>query len=341
MGVMSGPTDSRYPYAHRTAARTGGALMLTGGSLAIVLLAVGPGFVHGKTVPTLSIGSLAIVVGLLCVVRPARVPAWFLPALGPFGVVLIGMSSVLTRTATDGSELLYMWTVLYAAYFVPLRYAVIDVVLIAAVYPPIAVRVLGTHGITPSVYLVGTSFVTLMIVSNLRRQLTRVLTETAREARTDALTGLANRRSWNEELAREIARQDRAEHSLAVLLIDLDHFKRLNDTYGHAAGDTALAGVAAVLRGQARQSDVLARVGGEEFGLLLAGCPLGVAVSRADGIRKAVEETSARWRTPVTISVGVAALSDRADSGEALMAAADAALYTAKGAGRNTVRAAG
>jgi diguanylate cyclase (GGDEF)-like protein len=338
---MTRQAEPEYPYAHRTAARTGGALLVTGGSLAIVLLRVGPGFVHGKIAPTLSIGSLAIVVGLLCIVRPAQVPAWFLPALGPFGVVLIGMSSILTRTATDGSELLYMWTVLYAAYFVPLRYAAIDVVLIAAVYPPIALWAQGSKGIPPSVYLVGTSFVTLMIVSNLRRQLTRVLTETAREARTDALTGLANRRSWNEGLAREITRQDRAESPVSVLLIDLDHFKRLNDTYGHAAGDTALAHVAEVLRGQARQSDVLARVGGEEFALLLAGCPLGAAVSRADGIRKAVEETSAQWATPVTISVGVAALPDHAESGEVLMAAADAALYAAKDAGRNTVRAAG
>jgi diguanylate cyclase (GGDEF)-like protein len=107
---------------------------------------------------------------------------------------------------------------------------------------------------------------------------------------------------------------------------------------GPVTGDTALAGVAGVLRAQARQSDVLARVGGEEFALLLVGCPVETAMARADGLRKAVENTSASWATPVTISVGVAALPDHADSPQALMAAADAALYAAKDAGRNTVR---
>ena len=182
------------------------------------------------------------------------------------------MSSILTRTAADGSELLYMWTVLFSAYFLALRWAALNVALIAAVYPTIAITTLHGKGIAPSAYLVGTSIVTLLIVSNLRRQLTRVLTETALEARTDKLTGLANRRSWEEGLAREISRQNRDGRPLSVLLIDLDHFKDLNDTYGHAAGDTALAGVAGILRGQARQSDILARVGGEEFALLLVDC---------------------------------------------------------------------
>lgn len=338
---MTATAQPHHPYAHRTAARTGGALLLTGGSLAIVLLAVGPGFVNGDPLPALVVGTVAVLTGLACVLVPDRVPSWGLPMIGPFGVVLIGMSSVLTRTATDGSELLYMWTVLYSAYFVPLRYAAIDVALIAVVYPSIALSILGKHGITPSVYLVGTSVVTLMIVSKLRGQLTRVLTESARMARTDPLTGLANRRPWDEGLARELAARERTGRPLSVLLIDLDRFKSLNDTYGHAAGDVALAGIAAVLRAQARQADILARIGGEEFALLLAGCPVGTALARADGIRKAVETASASWATPVTISVGVAAVPEHADTAETLMAAADSALYAAKDAGRNTVRVAG
>ncbi len=335
---MSRLPETEHPYADRTAARTGGALLLTGGSLAIVLLVTGPGFVNGKAGPTVTVGSLAILAGLFCILAPTRLPAWGMPAIGPFGVVLIGISSFLTRTTTDGSELLYMWTVLYSAYFVPLRLAAIDVVLVAAVYPTLCVSILGKHGVTPSVYLVGTSVVTLLIVSNLRRKLTHELTRTALEARTDKLTGVANRRSWDEALGRQLARRDPA---LSVLLIDLDHFKRLNDTYGHAAGDAALASVAAVLRGQARQSDILARVGGEEFALLLADCPLEHAAIRAEQIRAAVARTASTWETPVTISVGVAALPHHARTGEELMAAADAALYDAKGAGRDVVAVAG
>jgi diguanylate cyclase (GGDEF)-like protein len=335
---MSRQPQTAHPYAHRTAARTGGALLLTGGSLAIVLLLTGPGFVHGKAGPTVTVGCLAILVGLMCIVRPGWLPTWALPAIGPFGVVLIGISSFLTRTTTDGSELLYMWTVLYSGYFVPLRLAAIDVALVAVVYPTLCVSILGTHGVTPSVYLVGTSVVTLLIVSNLRRKLTRELTRTALEARTDKLTGMANRRSWDEALGHQLSRRD---PSLSVLLIDIDHFKRLNDTYGHAAGDLALASVATVLRAQARQSDVLARVGGEEFALLLVDCPLEYAAQRAEQIRAAVARTASTWATPVTISVGVAALPDHAGTGEELMAAADGALYEAKDAGRDAVAVAG
>ncbi|OLE21845.1 MAG: hypothetical protein AUG44_26365 [Actinobacteria bacterium 13_1_20CM_3_71_11] len=334
---MSSQPETRYPHAHRTAARTGGALLCTGGVLAIALL-FSKDFVHGKTVTTLTIGSIAVLTGLFCLIRPGRVPAWGLLAMGPFGTVLIAMSSILTRTAADGSELLYMWTVLFSAYFLALRWAALNVALIAAVYPTIAITTLHGKGIAPSAYLVGTSIVTLLIVSNLRRQLTRVLTETALEARTDKLTGLANRRSWEEGLAREVSRQDRDRRPLSVLLIDLDHFKDLNDTYGHAAGDTALAGVAGILRGQARQSDILARVGGEEFALLLVDCAVEYALRRAEQIRDAVETISADWATPVTISMGVACLPDHARSGTELMEAADVALYEAKRGGRNAVR---
>jgi diguanylate cyclase (GGDEF)-like protein len=318
----------------------GGWLLITGGSLAVILLAVGPGFVHGKVEPTLGVATVAISVGLWSVIRPARVPRWCLPAYGPLGTVLIGLSSILTKTATDGSEMLYLWTVLFSAYFLPWRFALLNVALIAAVYPPIAISLLGKLGITPSVYVVGTSIVTLAIVGNLRRRIARLLTASALEARTDGLTGLANRRSWGEGLLREVARRDRRRTPLSLMMIDLDYFKRLNDTYGHAAGDIALCNLAGVLRSHARQSDVLARVGGEEFALLLPDCDPNDGMARAEEIRSAVERISADWATPVTISIGLAAMPMHAAAGEALMAAADAALYEAKRAGRNTVRAA-
>jgi diguanylate cyclase (GGDEF)-like protein len=335
---MSGQAEIRSPHAQHTAARVGGLLLLTGGSLAIILMWIGPGFVHGKIGTTLGVASVAIVVGLFCVIWPTRVPGWVLPLIGPLGTVLIALSSILTGTATDGSELLYMWTVLFSAYFVAWRYALINVGLIAVVYPPIAISVLGRPGITPSVYLVGTSVVTLVIVGHLRRRLTDVITATAREARTDTLTGLANRRSWEEGMARELGRQHRTGNPLCVLVVDLDLFKNLNDTYGHATGDVALVGVATLLRGLARQSDVLARVGGEEFALLLPDCSADDALLRAEEIRIAVEQTASNWATPVTVSIGAATLPAHARTGEELMQAADVALYEAKRAGRNRVR---
>src|SRR5205814_4284852 len=109
--ASSTPTPGRRPRAW------GGSLLITGGLLAVILLAVGPGFAHGKTGATLPLASTAIAVGLFCVIFANRVPGWLLVCIGPFGGVLIATSSIITRTATDGSELLYMWTVLFAAYF--------------------------------------------------------------------------------------------------------------------------------------------------------------------------------------------------------------------------------
>jgi diguanylate cyclase (GGDEF)-like protein len=330
-------TEQRSPHARPIAARSGGVLLLTGGLMAVILMAVGPGFVHGKMEPTIGVSAVAIVSGLVCTIRPARIPGWFLPLIGPLGTVLIGISSILTGTCTDGSELLYMWTVLYSGYFLPLRRAVFSVILVALVYPPIAISILGRLGITPAVYLVGTSVVTLVIVSSLRRQISRIIDATVREARTDSLTGLPNRRSWDEGMARELGRQARSGAPLSVVMIDLDRFKVLNDTFGHAAGDAALVGLAGVLRGLARQSDVLARVGGEEFALLLPECGAADATRRAEEIRVAVERGSAGWATPVTVSIGLATLPVHADTGEDLMGAADVALYEAKRSGRNRV----
>jgi len=335
---MSLPTDVGSPHTQLTTARVGGLLLVIGGALANTLIATVPGFVHGRTTPTLVTAGTAVAVGLLCVVNARRIPAWFLPVIGPLGIVLIATSSILTRTTTDGSELLYLWPVLFSAYFLSWRSALFNVVLIALAYPPIAMSILGSAGVTPSVYMVGTSIVTLVVTASLRRQITRAITAAALEARTDKLTDLPNRRSWDDGLAREVALQARRRTPLCVLMIDLDLFKRLNDTHGHATGDSALALAAGVLRTQARETDLLARIGGEEFALALPDCALAEGAQRAEQIRRAVERTSAGWRTPLTVSIGVAALPAHASTCAELMASADAALYEAKRSGRNTVR---
>jgi diguanylate cyclase (GGDEF)-like protein len=335
---MSLPAGIGSPHAQPTAARVGGLLLVIGGALALTLIATVPGFVHGRTTPTLFTAGTAVVVGLICMVQARRIPLWFLPVIGPLGIVLIAASSVLTGTTTDGSELLYLWPVLFSAYFLSWRSALFNVVLIALVYPPIAISILGSAGITPSVYMVGTSIVTLVVTMSLRRQISRTITAAALEARTDKLTDLPNRRSWDDGLAREVQLQARRGTPLCVLMIDLDWFKRLNDTHGHATGDAALAGAARVLRAQARQTDLLARIGGEEFALALPDCALADGAQRAERIRLAVERTSVGWATPLTVSIGVAAIPAHATTPAELMASADAALYEAKRSGRNTVR---
>ena len=157
---------------------------------------------------------------------------------------------------------------------------------------------------------------------------------------TDGLTGLANRRQCDQALVAEIARVDRFGGSLGVVVADLDGFKSLNDTFGHAAGDCVLREFAEVLRGCLRASDLAGRWGGEEFLLLLHETDLDGAMLLAERARAALERRTilAPDGTPlrVTASFGVSELGPGADTAAAL-AAADAALYAAKRAGKNRV----
>ncbi len=159
-------------------------------------------------------------------------------------------------------------------------------------------------------------------------------------ARTDALTGLANRRSFDEQLGIEIARGDRYRRSCALLALDVDHFKRVNDTDGHQAGDAVLKSLAALLRGRARAgTDVAARVGGEEFAMLLPETGREGALGMAKRIREDLERSAIRiaegTTIGVTVSIGVCCYPEHAGSADALMRNADQALYAAKRLGRN------
>ncbi|MFM0642695.1 diguanylate cyclase [Paraburkholderia bryophila] len=166
-----------------------------------------------------------------------------------------------------------------------------------------------------------------------------------RVAATDALTGLSNRRAFDHRLAQEWRRAQREQTPLALLFIDIDHFKRFNDTYGHATGDEVLTVVAErIVSGTRRALDLAARYGGEEFAVVLPNTSLDGALKVAEKIRKRVESAGlANKDTPgghVTISVGCAACQPpEGGSAAALLAAADAQLYAAKAAGRNRVMA--
>ena len=148
-------------------------------------------------------------------------------------------------------------------------------------------------------------------------------------ARTDMLTGLPNRRAWEEELRRELARVRRQGDALAVAMLDLDHFKAFNDTHGHQAGDRLLATLGTLWTTELRVSDFAARYGGEEFVALLPACPPDEARAIIERMRQAIPEGQ-------TCSAGVAYW-DGEESPEALMGRADAALYEAKRAGRDRI----
>ncbi len=165
------------------------------------------------------------------------------------------------------------------------------------------------------------------------------------QARLDGLTGLHNRRWLEETLPRVVARHQRDSRSCAVVMVDIDHFKEYNDTYGHPAGDRVLTVAARVMSSNVRPTDLVARYGGEEFLVILPDTDLGgarVAAARLrDAVgRAAISTTEGAGLPPITISLGVALLHE-GQSCAALVQSADAALYQAKRNGRNRVEIAG
>jgi two-component system cell cycle response regulator len=163
---------------------------------------------------------------------------------------------------------------------------------------------------------------------------TRLYEQAELLATTDGLTGLLNRRTFNAQLQGRLREAQRYNRPLSLLLLDVDHFKKVNDTYGHPAGDAVLRGIAALAQKQARETDIVARYGGEEMALILPETDGHGAHAIAERIRKAVaaaSHPSERGAIQVTLSIGVATWPGPG---------ADKALYRAKQAGRNRVTAA-
>ena len=157
---------------------------------------------------------------------------------------------------------------------------------------------------------------------------------------TDGLTGLKNRRAFQEKLQEEVARVARYTASLSLMLLDVDHFKQFNDTFGHPAGDGVLCAVARLLEKNSRSTDFVARYGGEEFVILLPNTNRQGSSVMAENVCKAVEQND--WRDqPITVSIGVATMASANGDGKVLVQEADAALYLSKKNGRNCVHHAG
>ena len=206
--------------------------------------------------------------------------------------------------------------------------------------PAVLAQLIGTSG-----YNVAAAFVYVLlllpfngvlltlVVSRLRANLQRL-------SHHDALTGLLNRRAFEENLATQLQRSRRNVERFCVLMLDVDHFKRINDRFGHAVGDTALKHLATVLPERVRSVDRLARVGGEEFVVLLPGQVLSDAVQVGERLRALVAGSPLRNAgvlIPMTVSIGIAEWGGALEDSSRLLVRADAALYRAKHQGRNQI----
>ncbi|HEX5198876.1 diguanylate cyclase domain-containing protein [Paractinoplanes rhizophilus] len=315
-------------------------------SLAYLLLAAGP-FVlvtgvilpdrrtPGSVATFLLLTLLLCGAGLLCRRRPERVPhlAWLIAPF--FGIAMITGLNVATRDASTGAQLFYLWPVLYAANFLGRTVNYLTIAMVSAGNAAVVFPILGVNvGVSDWASLTVAMMLTTVVVSALRRRNERLREVLETQAYADPLTGVANRRSFDGELARAVESARRTGEPIALMTLDIDHFKKINDTWGHGVGDQALQLVADALRRVADgRDDVVGRLGGDEFVVLMRTDRWG-ARRAADEVRAAVAAIGTLPGGPPGLSIGIALLPDHAGTAVELGAASDAALYEAKEGGR-------
>ena len=286
-----------------------------------------PSFAIAPALAALALVSAVLLVG-------PRLPRAVLAALGPIGVLLIAAALAATPGAGDGA-ILYVWPVLWTTFFFGPKGGAAIVCFIGVAHAG-ALLVLPAASSYPGRWLdvMATSSVLVVVTAMLARRNRELLAQLAGEARTDALTGLLNRRGFDERAEIELTRARRDSSTVAVVIFDIDYFKRINDEWGHETGDAVLARTAAVLAEQSRDIDVVARLGGEEFAVLMPTCDAEGAALLADRVREAVARARSAGLPPVRMSAGLAAARSP-ETVQALLQAADIALYRAKRSGRD------
>jgi diguanylate cyclase (GGDEF)-like protein len=232
--------------------------------------------------------------------------------------------------------LFYIWTSLFVFYFFDRRQAALHVLFSAVSYAVVLFFIkLLFPPIATWVITVGTVLVAGFFVYLLKARLQSVIDQLADVARTDPLTGLLNRRGFQERFDQELERARRTGRPLSVMICDLDRFKMVNDRLGHAHGDEVLRRLAAILTGAKRDMDVAARMGGEEFSILLPETDERAAYPLVERIRSVVGRNLSGEGQPITMSSGVAGFPAQGGNAEELLNAADEALYAAKKLGRD------
>ncbi len=225
---------------------------------------------------------------------------------------------------------------LYSSYFFTRRQAAAQIAYVAVAYGLLlVVRPPASGAIAWWVVAMGTLGVAAALIMGMRGRVDSLIVHLYDAARSDPLTRLPNRRGFRELLDLELERARRGGTPMTVVVGDIDHFKDVNDRSGHHVGDAVLARLAALLQDSKRQIDAAARVGGEEFALILPDTGADGAFVLAERLREGVRTTFADDVVPVTISFGAASFPAHAETAASLLSAADEALYAAKDSGRN------
>ncbi len=286
-----------------------------------------------------SMAMLLLVAGLMLLPEPKAAALCVLTPL--LGVFCIALLDVVTKDASAAAQIFFCLPVLFAATQLRTPGAILVTASAVAGHGVVTLSVLPFQmGLTDLVYVGTTLALTAGLLSRAGVTNDRLITRLRQQAAIDPLTGLVTRRVLDDACRAAISSAG-MRSGTALILMDVDLFKSVNDTHGHPVGDDALTHIAAVLAEYSRANDVIARMGGDEIAVLLPGCTYRVAVRRAEEFVAAVRDTplvlGSGLSLQLSVSAGVAHASDGRGEVRELYAAADAALYVAKHAGRGRV----
>ena len=326
--TLSALTDARVAATFLGAAYCFGSLA----GLLVLSIAPPPGAdINGLV----GVNGAALACGLLLIALRGRVTRNGLSAAFVAGAALVGLALVASENRAGVYELFFVWIALEAAFFLRGREAYVPLAAIA-ISSGVAFAVEAPPGAGALwAATVGTAVLAGLVVAWFKGYVEGLIERLADAARKDPLTELWNRRGFQDVLEAELARARRTDRPLSLLVVDLDHFKLVNDKLGHPGGDAVLKRFAAQMKRLTRGVDVAARLGGEEFAVLLPEAQKHDAFLVAERLRRAAKAAFADTPAPLTVSVGVASHPDDGEGSDDVLRAGDQALYAAKQLGRD------
>src|SRR5436190_5291459 len=288
-----------------------------------------------NVVGLLGVAAATLVAGVVLRFLPSRIADWGVPMFLAVGTLLITAAVCFNGRGDSTYALYYVWTAVTAFYFLPRWQGLLQLAIAAIAYAGVLTIAPPSVPVQHWLIVMGTAMVAGLLLAHLRERLERIVRGATNAARIDPITGLLNRRAFQEHFDLEVERSRRTERPVSVLVGDIDSFKTVNEALGTEAGDSALETLAHDLCKWKRRIDLAARIGGEEFALLLPESDERGAFLVAERLRRAVQRTFADTGVPLTMSFGIATFPDHGEDPQLLLRAADQALYAAKHMGKD------